>query len=264
MEARIDGAGINYIDTGAGEGHPLIFIHGMAFDHAMWRPQVEFFGRERRVVAYDLRGHGKSETGDGQFTYRRFVDDLIGLMDFLEIESAVLCGLSMGGSVAIRTCEDHPERVRALIACDTTCGPDSEDSKKRRETAIETIKKEGLGPFADDLLTKVFAPSSFLTIKEVIAEIRQTVVSSSPLGICGALLAQAARTDLCPGLSAIYVPTLFVVGAEDAISPPQVMEEMCARVQAARLAVVPSAGHVPNLENAGDFNRIVEGFLREL
>ncbi len=264
MEALIDGARINYIDAGTGGGYPLVFVHGMAFDHSMWRPQIELFSRERRVIAFDMRGHGKSEVGDGQYTYRRFVGDLVGLLDFLEIEKAILCGLSMGGSICIRACEDYPERVWALIACDTTCGPDSEDSRKRREIAIEGIKRDGLGAFADDLLAKVFAPSSFTAIKEVIAGIRQVMVSSSPLGIRGALLAQAARTDLCPWLPAISVPTLLVAGAEDVISPPEVMKEMLRLIPSARMAVIPSAGHVPNLENTPEFDAVLSGFLGEL
>lgn len=264
MEALIGGVRTYYIDTGVRPGFPVVLIHGMTFDHRMWIPQIELFRRYHRVIAYDLRGHGKSEVGDGQYTYSRFVDDLTGLLDFLEVESAVLCGLSMGGAIAIRACVYHPERVRALVACDTTCGPDADDSKKQRELAIKAIKKEGLGPFAGDFLKKVFAPSSFETNKEVIEEIRKTIVSSSPLGICGALLAQAARTDLCAGLSGIAVPTLFVVGAVDALTPPGVMEKMREQVPGARMAIIPSAGHVSNLENVGEFNRVVGDFLEEL
>ncbi len=131
-------------------------------------------------------------------------------------------------------------------------------------TRLYTIKKEGLEAFAGELLAKVFARSSFATIKTVIAGIRQTVVSSSPVGICGAILAQAARTDLCPGLDAIAVPTLLIAGAEDVISPPEKMEEMLRLIPEARMAVIPSAAHVPNLENRYEFNAVMDAFLGEV
>ncbi len=264
MKNQINGIGINYLDTGNKSGIPIVLIHGMTFDHTTWLPQIELLERDHRVIAFDLRGHGKSDVGDGQYTYRHFVEDLVGLLDLLEVDSAVLCGLSMGGAIAMRTCLSYPERVRALIVCDSTCGPDTEDSKRGRELAVESIKRDGLEPFARDFLKKVFAPSTLISREQLVEAVRKIVLSSSPLGVCGTLIAQAARLDLCPKISEIAVPTLLVVGAEDALTPPPVMENMRDRIRGAKLAVIGSAGHVTNLENTAEFNRQILDFLSQI
>ncbi len=282
MEAPINGIGIYYVDTGKDAGRPsgedakdagkreaspvvpVVFVHGMTFDHAMWRPQMDLLESRRRVIAYDLRGHGKSGVGDGQYTYRLFVEDLRSLLDHLGIEAAVLCGLSMGGAVALRTAELYPERVRGLVLCDTTCKPDTDESKQRRESAIQSIKRDGLAAFADAFLKTVFAPGSFSVHAETIESIRETMVSSSPLGLCGALLAQAARTDQCRRLDKISVPALLVVGSEDTLTPPSLMREMHERIPKSEFHVIPDAAHVSNLENTAEFNRVLVDFLDKI
>lgn len=264
MEASINGIKINFIDSGKKDGLPILFIHGMAFDHGMWLPQVEAFKQEFRVIAPDLRGHGKSGAGDGQFTYRQLAEDILGLLDFLDIEKAVLCGLSMGGAVCLRTFEFRPECVLALVLCDTTCDPDTEESKKRRELAIESIKKDGLAPFADGFLKTVFAASTFEKHEAPVEKMRNTILASSPLGLCGALLAQAARTDLCPVLPEIRVPVLVIVGTEDSLTTPDTMEKMAGRIPSSRFRAIPGAAHVSNLENPAVFNSELSDFLKRL
>lgn len=262
--AIINGVRIGYIDRGNKDGLPIVFMHGMAFDHQMWTPQIKLFENGFRVVAFDMRGHGRSEAGDGQFTFRHLAEDCVGLLDHLGIEQAVLCGLSMGGAVAQRVFELHPEPVRALVLCDTTCQADTDDSKKRRELAIQSIKKEGMGPFTEGFLKTVFAPANFSKHGEAIEKIRGIILSSPPIGICGALLAQAARTDLCRMLFQIDVPTLVMVGAEDSLSTPDMMETMAESIPNAHFRVIPEAAHVSNLENTEEFNRELQAFLRSL
>lgn len=261
MKATLNQIPINYVDSGPGQGLPVVLIHGMALDHQMWLPQIQALETGFRVVASDLRGHGRSGAGDGQFTYRQLAEDVLGLLDLLEIDKAVLCGLSMGGAVCMRIFELHPERVLALVLCDTTCDPDTEESKKRRELAIKSIKKEGLAPFADLFLKSVFAPSSFKKHKDSVEGMRDTILSSSPLGICGALLAQAARTDICPILQEINVPVLLMAGADDSLTPPGMMKKMAGSIPGARFKEISNAAHMANLENVEEFNRELLAFL---
>jgi 3-oxoadipate enol-lactonase len=149
MERRINGIKMQYIDVGNPDALPVILIHGMTFDHRSWNPQIELLKQNYRVIAYDIRGHGKTDVGDGQYTYKMFVNDLITLLDHLEIDKAVFCGLSMGGAIAIRAFEMYPERIKALILCDTRSEADSNETKYWRENSIELIKQNGIGPFED-------------------------------------------------------------------------------------------------------------------
>jgi 3-oxoadipate enol-lactonase len=264
MELVANGIKMRFVELGDHTALPVVFVHGMTFDHEMWQPQIELLRETCHVVAYDFRGHGKSEAGDGQFTYRQLVEDLIALLDHLGIHRAVLCGLSMGGAISLRTIEMFPQRVRALILCDTTGNPDSNQSKYWREKAIQSIKQEGLRSFADDFLKSIFAPSTFETHPDIIERMRHTIVSSSPLGIRGALLAQAARTDLNPALPNIGVPTLIMVGEEDSLTPPAIAQAMHESIKGSELRIIPNAGHMSNLENTEAFNKHLLEFLRNI
>jgi 3-oxoadipate enol-lactonase len=103
MKATINGSEVYYEDVGNPAALAVVLIHGFPFSHEMWQLQLTILGSRFRAIAYDIRGHGKSSAGDGQYTLEFFVDDLIGLLDHMKIEKAVLCGLSMGGYVALRT-----------------------------------------------------------------------------------------------------------------------------------------------------------------
>src|SRR5436309_9251007 len=122
----------------------------------MWNPQVEFLKQSFRVVAYDIRGHGQSDVGDGQYTMELFADDLLGLLDSLRIEKAVLCALSMADYIALRTAEKSQERVGGLILCDTKADADSDEAKLKRATTIRFIKEQGMNPSS----SHKFTPSS--------------------------------------------------------------------------------------------------------
>jgi len=120
VEASINGAMMHYVDIGDKAARPIVLVHGFPFSHEMWNPQTTYLEKELRVIAYDVRGHGKSDFGDGQYTLELFVDDLIGLLDHLKLERTALCGLSMGGYIVLRAIERNPERCVALVLSDTT------------------------------------------------------------------------------------------------------------------------------------------------
>jgi len=256
--------GIHYQDLGDPQKLPIILIHGMTFDHTMWNPQIEILKKNYRVIAYDMRGHGLSDVGDGQYNYKMFVNDLRDLMDHLDIESAVLCGLSMGGAIALRTYEMYPNRIRALILSDTRSEADSNYTKKWREDSIELIKKSGLKPFAKSFLADTFAKESCKTNPEAVKHIKNIVLSSEPLAICGVLLAQAARTDMTDLLTKIKVPTLIMIGENDNFTPLSSSKMMNEKITGSELKIIPKAGHISNLENTPEFNRYLTEFLKNI
>jgi len=263
MQAVINGNEL-YFETLGSQAVPIVLIHGFPFSHEMWDPQIPLLGNNFRVITYDLRGHGKSGVGDGQYMLEFFVDDLIGLLDHLKIEKAVLCGLSMGGYIALRAVERNPGRVLALILADTQARADSTEAKLRRAAAIKSVKANGVNAYAENFVKAVFAPQSFTRKSDAVEKIKRIIQSNSSLGICGALLALASRTDTTESLSVIKVPTLILVGEHDTVTPPSASQEVHSRIPNSEIHVIPNAGHMSNLENTDEFNRHIMNFLDKL
>jgi 3-oxoadipate enol-lactonase len=255
---------IYYEEVGAPSALPVILIHGFPFSHDMWSPQLATLRKTFRVIAYDLRGHGKSDVGDGQYTLEFFVDDLMGLLDNLKIRKAVLCGLSMGGYIALRAVQRNPERILALILADSQARADTNEAKLKRGASIKAVKTDGVKAYAEGFVKAAFAPQSFTAKVGVVDSIRKIIVSNSVLGICGALLALASRTDTTEALSSIKVPTLILVGEHDALTPVLASREMHEKIPNSELHIIPDAAHMSNLENPEVFNDHLLAFLQKL
>jgi 3-oxoadipate enol-lactonase len=231
----------------------------------MWKGQVEMLQEKNlRVIAYDIRGHGQSGVGDGQYTIELFVDDLVALLDHLEIAKVILCGFSMGGYIALRAIERNPDRFSALVLCDTMSAADSNEAKIRRANSVKVVKKEGGAKFTEGFLKAVFASQTFDNKPYVVDEIRRTILSNPPLGICGSLLAMAGRTDTTEALSKISVPTLIMAGEHDTVTPPSAAKVMHGRIPNSRLHLIENAAHMSNLENPGLFNEHLAEFIDEI
>ena len=262
MEQKING--IAYWDEGRREGLPVVFIHGFPFNHLMWKPQVEEFLRDYRVISYDVRGHGKSDVGDGQYSIELFTGDLFMLLDHLKIEKAVLCGLSMGGYIALRAAEKNPDRIKALVLCDTKSASDTEEAKVKRAVAAVNVKKIGSASFAVEFLKSVLSEEALKNRPELVRSVTGWIAGNSSVSIAGTLLALAARTDTTAVLSKLSKPVLFLVGEKDTLTPVSVSEAMQKLVPQAHLHVIPGAAHLSNLENPSAFNNYLSMFLKKI
>ena len=264
MKIKINGATMNYVERGTPGGIPLTFIHGFPFSLEMWEPQMWALPNQYRAIAYDVRGHGQSDVGDGQYSIEFFVDDLVALLDHLVIERTILCGLSMGGYIALRAFERHPERFNGLILCDTKSTADSDEGKVKRATTLRSVKTSGVEQFANGFVKSVFADSTFVSHPEIIESIKSVIKSTSPIGIGGTLLALACRTDTTTVLPRISVPTLILCGEKDQLTPPKDSEFMHKQITGSSLHVIPAAAHLSNLENPGVFNEKLLTFLKSV
>lgn len=261
MLSAINDTMLDHTETGPADGPPVVLIHGFPFSQEMWTPQIGVLSPRFRVIAYDVRGHGKSPPGDGQYTLEFFVDDLIGLLDHLKIDRAILCGLSMGGYIALRAVERDPGRVRALVLCDTRSEADSNEAKLKRAATIKMVRKHGTALFAEGFVKSIFAPETFTANPDAVAMIKRIIQDSPPAGICGTLLALASRTDTTAGLPRIAVPTLILVGDQDGLTPPTAAEAMREKIPNSKMYVLPQAAHMSNLENPREFNARLLDFL---
>jgi pimeloyl-ACP methyl ester carboxylesterase len=253
---------VAYIDEGKQEGVPLIFIHGFPFNKLMWKNQLEVFKEHTRVLAYDVRGFGNTEPGTIKYSIDQFGRDLFHFMDALRIEKAVVCGLSMGGYVALNAIEQQPERIAGVILADTQCLADSEEAKKKRVDTIAVIQKDGLFEYTQDSVKKLFCESSFTNKKEEIVFIEHTIMQTKIETICHVLKALADRREICPFLEMITIPVLIMVGHHDQITTLEVAQKMHERIAGSILHVIDHAGHVSNLENPGSFNLALLRFLK--
>ena len=252
MKASVNNALLHYIDIGVSTATPVVFIHGFPFNHKMWTfpgGQTEALTSTHRVIAYDVRGHGESEVGDGQYTIEQFVDDLIGLLDHLSISKAVAVGLSMGGYIALRAAERNPDRFRALVLCDTKSEGDSNEAKIKRASSIKAVKANGPQLFAQNFVAGVFTPESFNERPDVVKAIQSIIERTAPLSLCGTMLALAARTDTTSSLTGIAIPTLIMVGERDVLTPPAASQAMKEKIPNSEIHIIPNAAHLSNMEN---------------
>jgi 3-oxoadipate enol-lactonase len=245
---------VAYTDIGKKEAPVIIFIHGFPFNKSMWNIQVEALNGNYRLIAFDIRGHGNSESLNVDFSIELFVKDLISLMDILRIDKAVLCGLSMGGYIALNAIEFYPERFSALILSDTNCIADTPEVKEKRMKAIETIRKKGVDEYAEESIKNLFAQVSFKTKKQEIALVKKMIINTSEQSLASTLLALSIRKDTCMTLNGIKVPVLIIVGKEDKITPVSASQLMHEKIKNSILCIIENAGHLSNMENPEEFN----------
>lgn len=256
----VDGIRLNVYDRG--HGAPLVFVHGFPLSHAMWLPQLQAFHTSHRVIAPDLRGFGGSDVVPGKSTMRQFADDVAGLLDALGVaEPVVLCGLSMGGYVAWQFAKHHAAKLRALVLCDTKAAADTPEAAETRRKMAEHVLKFGTGAVAEAMPAKLFAAATRSDQPQIVADLRRTIAATDPRGLAAAQLGMAEREEVCDFLPTIRVPTLVLVGRDDAISPPDEMRRMAEAIPGAEFHILDGAGHLSNLERPEAFNRALASFV---
>ncbi|MGH7699437.1 MAG: alpha/beta fold hydrolase [Gemmatimonadales bacterium] len=246
-----------------GDGPPMLFVHGFPFDRAMWRHQLAALARVKRI-APDLRGAGASSVPADGYSIARYADDLVAVLDALAVRRAVVCGLSMGGYVALDLVRRHPDRVGALVLADTRAEADSEEAKRGRNEMIALAERGGPAAVAERLLPRILARATFEEQPELVAEVRAMMHRWPLPALTGALRALRDRPDATASLPAIAVPTLVLVGADDQLTPPPGAERLAAAIRGAQLAVIPAAGHLAPLEQPLAVGRALGDFLASL
>ena len=255
---------INIAYDDVGEGLPVIFIHGSPFNRSMWKPQVERFRSEYRVVTYDLRGYGETTVVPGKTTLDIFANDLAGLLNFLGIAPGVVVGLSTGGQIALEFYRQFPQRVSALVLADTSARPESPQGRETRYELAERLVREGMYTFAEEFLLRMLSPLTTQRQPEVAAQVLTMMRTTHPEGVAAALRGRAERRDYLPLLAEIKTPTLIAVGRDDAFTPIAESELMHSGINNSELVVIDEAGHMPNMEQAEAFNEALEQFLKAI
>lgn len=248
-----------------GQGKPIVFVHGFPLSHAMWNAQIPVFAAKHRVIVPDLRGFGDSVDTEGTVSMEDFADDIAAILDDLKIsEPFVLCGLSMGGYIAIQFIRKYRQRLRGLVLCDTRASADTPEVVENRHKIAKLVIERGTQAVADAMLPKAFGPKTYAERPEVVEAVRTMMIASDPTGVAAASRGMAVRTDMTKLLPSIDMPTLVLVGADDVLTPVDEMRRMAEAIPNAQLKVIPDAGHVTPLENPTVFNSLLAQFLEEI
>jgi pimeloyl-ACP methyl ester carboxylesterase len=262
LMTRIDVRGISLNTVDQGAGAPLLLVHGFPLDHTMWQGQITALSKTQRVIAPDLRGFGASGVTSGTVSMEQFADDLNALLDSLKIsEPVTLCGLSMGGYIAFAFYRKYKSRLKSLILCDTRAVADTPEAAESRRKLADKVVEEGARVVAEGMLPKLFGKAASERQPQVVEATRQVMLRTDPQGIAAALRGMAQRADSTSLLSQIDVPTLVLVGKEDAISTSDEMRGVAASIAKARFVEVPAAGHMAPLESPTLVNDAISAFL---
>ena len=248
---------MHYIE--AGQGTPLLLLHGLGGSHEMWLPVMPELARSYRVIAGDHRGHGASDKPRGQYSIRLFSNDWLALMEALKVDGAHVLGLSMGGAIAMRLAVEAPQRVRSLILVDTWAYPHPEFLAMLRQR-LEKLSAGDLAVYAEAAIPQVFSPRFIQANPQVIADFRARLARASSDSLRSAIAACMSH-DMQGTLARIQAPTLVVVGSEDRLLPRFHSEYLRRAIHQASLTVIAGSGHIPHLEVPERFLRVVREFL---
>ncbi len=242
---------VGFVEQGGDGRTPIIFLHGVGSDKSVWRPQLEHFARSRRALAFDYPGYGESAFVEGA-TRDDFAAAVLVALDALGVEKAHVCGLSLGGVVAIALNAAVPDRSASLIIADSfAVHPDGQAIYNRSIAASSDIR--GL---AEARVGALLASEERDLRGDVIDTMARIDPAAYRIGAEAVWLAdQRVRA------ASIAVPTLINVGDEDAITPPALSEELHALIPGSRLEVIAGASHLANLDKPAEFNAAIDDFL---
>jgi pimeloyl-ACP methyl ester carboxylesterase len=261
--ANIEGINIYY--ESHGDGFPLVLAYGLGGNTTEWQPQIPVLSQNHRLIVWDPRGHGRSDSPASaeQYTQEIFAEDLKGLLDHLAIQRAYVGGLSMGGGVATRFTIKYPDRVAALLVFDSASAAGQEtpeQSRRMREEIIRLAETQGMEAVAEYSMEN--NPNISHTAEQGAEQreaIRQMYLSLNPVGYAHStrMILNAVFDSL--QLEGIKTPTLVLAGRQDpALSPCRFIHE---KIADSKLVIIPGAGHLSNLDQPEAFNQAVMEFL---
>ena len=262
--ASANGITMNYTDTG-GSGTPVVLLHAFPFNSAMWAPQIESLGDRFRFIAPDLKGFGDTEAPEGEAGYSMdsYADEVKALVDAIGLDRFVLAGLSMGGYIALAYMRKYADGVIGLVLADSRAEADPPEGKEKRSNQQKQVLQDGTAGLIEGLTGALLAESTRANKPDVVKNV-QAAMENPAAGFIGALEAMKNRIDSTEGLAKIDVPTLVLVGENDAITPPDAARKLHEHIGGSQLVVVPDAGHISNMEAPEAFNGALGEFLNRL
>jgi 3-oxoadipate enol-lactonase len=244
---------------GAAAGLPLVFINSLGSDLRIWDDVLPLLPEPCRKIRYDKRGHGLSDSPAGPYTIRDHANDLAGLLDHLQLAQAILIGVSVGGMIALDFAAVFPQRVQALILCDTAAKLATAEYWNER---IKAIQEQGMQSLVEPILSRWFAPN-FPQKQPAAYQGFSNLLSRTDVNGYLATCAALGAADLRDELAAIRQPALVLCGAEDSATPPELVEGLADGLGNGRFQLMPQAGHTPSVEQPEAVAQAITQFLQE-
>jgi pimeloyl-ACP methyl ester carboxylesterase len=247
---------IHYLSEG--EGLPLVFLHGLGGNASNWLYQRNYFKNRYQVISVDLPGHGKSlDLVECPFSH--YQEEVLHVLDERGISAAVICGISMGGKVALDFACHHPDRVQGLVLSDTFAALDEKTERERKALFDLLQTPSELENWLERVVLEMgFDPGSPLAkgFEKGMENINRSFIHQ--------LFIQLLNYDQRQLLASIQVPTLIFHGEKDDFIPFSCAQEFCEKIKNARMMVIPDSGHLPNVEKPKIFNEYLEKFLENI
>jgi 3-oxoadipate enol-lactonase len=260
MKIRVNGVNLNYRIDGPENAPWVTLSNSLATTHQMWDPQLETLTKRYRVLRYDKRGHGESEATSGPYSFELLADDVFALLDALKIAQTHFVGLSMGGMTGMTMALKKPGVLRSLVLCDTA-SQDPLGDPKLWQQRIDAVNAGGsMEPMVEATVARFLTADTIKNKPQVADLVRQMVRATNTTGYIGCCqaLSQLALTDR---ISAITLPTMIVVGAEDPATNVGMAREIHERIKGSELVILERAAHLSNMDQPAAFGAAVLGFL---
>jgi 3-oxoadipate enol-lactonase len=255
---------VRYHDSGAGRA--VILMHAFPLSADQWLPQVHRVPPGWRVIAPDVRGfrgigQAYQDVGLDSATMATHAADVLSLMNHLDLDRAVVGGLSMGGYITLAVAKVAARRLDGLVLADTKATADNEAGRAARDAMIALVTEKGPEAVADAMLPKLLGATTHREQPDLADAVRTLILRNTPGAIASAVRAMKLREDATAWLSTLTCPALVLCGAEDVLTPPSDSEALAAAIPGAELVVIPGAGHLSNLEAPMAFIETLAGFL---
>jgi len=255
---RVASGSVSLYVTQQGAGPPLVFLHGLGWQHGLWRRQIARYAPRYRVVAGDNRGHGRSDKPPGPYSIRGMAEDWLRALDALGLEKCCLIGFSQGGMIALWMSVLAPERFAALAVIGSSCkgNPAAQAIMEARLAAAEESARAAAEAAAASIFSPEFMARERLFIDAFVAD--RAAMPTSPLAAATRALFDF---DVSGELGRISCPTLVAVGDRDRLVSVAAAREISDRIAGARFLAVASAAHMVSLEQPVAFDRMLDDFL---
>ncbi|MBM4350107.1 MAG: 3-oxoadipate enol-lactonase [Deltaproteobacteria bacterium] len=262
MFIQANGIKINYELSGRKDGPVVILSHSLASSLKMWEPQMGILESHFRVLRYDTRGHGRSETTRAPYTLEILGKDAIGLLDALNIEQVYWVGLSMGGMIGQAIALNHPRRLKSLALCDTAAVIPAE-AQPIWDERIEGVRTIGMKSQLETTMERWFTPPYLRLNPPMFTLIKEEFLATPAEGYIGCAGA-IRRLNYLERLGEINLPTFIIVGEDDPATPVSASQAIHEQIKNSKLIILPSTRHLSNVEQAEAFNRHLLEFLRSV
>lgn len=258
--ARLNGVTLHHQVIGAAPERPtIVFANSLGTDFRIWRDVIVRLVGDYGLITYDKRGHGLSELGSS-CTMEDHVDDLAALIEYFNASNVIVCGLSVGGQIALGLSAKRPDLVKALILCDTAHKIGTRDMWDARIAAIE---QKGIAAISDGILERWFT-KKFRAPGNAEFTGYRTMLERTPVAGYMATCKALRDSDLTEAARALKVPAICVVGEEDGSTPPELVGEMAKLIPGALYQPIPGAAHLPCIETPVELSEVIRAFTEKL